>query len=178
MPDIEEGKQVVSVGRSEPIPAGQGSMAQSLPVVIASDQTPVPILDNLSAPSEVHDDLLGNPRVQSSLQLWDSTNILAIDPKAWDLTADDEGTPDHSTITHLPLESGAQLLINTNADNATIARMQSRFVFPYQTGRITDVSFGLSMLRDNNATHEFGVFDGKNGYIIRIIGNDVFFSLY
>jgi hypothetical protein len=175
MPDIEEGKQVVSVGRSEPIPAGQGSMAKSLPVVIASDQTPVPILDNLSAPSEVHDDLLGNPRVQSSLQLWDSTNILAIDPKAWDLTADDEGTPDFSTITHLPLESGAQLLINTNADNATIARMQSRFVFPYQTGRITDVSFGVSMLRNSNATHELGVFDGKNGYIIRIIGNDLFF---
>lgn len=175
MPDIEEGKQVVSVGRSEPIPAGQGTMAQSLPVVIASDQTPVPILDNLSAPSEVHDDLLGNPRVQSSLQLWDSTNILAIDPKAWNITADDQGTPDFSTVTHLPLESGAQLLINTNADNTTIARMQSRFVFPYQTGRITDVSFGVSMLRDANATHEFGVFDGKNGYVIRIIGNDLFF---
>ena len=103
MPDIEEGKQVVTVGRSEPIAAGQATMANSLPVAIASDQSPGPILDNLSAPSEVHDDLLGNPRVQSSLQLWDSTNILAIDPKAWKLTADDTGTPDYSTVTHLPL---------------------------------------------------------------------------
>ena len=98
MPDIEEGKQVVTVGRSEPIQAGQATMANSLPVVIASDQSPVPILDNLSAPSEVHDDLLGNPRVQSSLQLWDSTNILAIDPKAWKLTADPTGTPDYSRL--------------------------------------------------------------------------------
>ena len=56
MPDIEEGKQVVTVGRSEPIAAGQATMANSLPVAIASDQSPVPILDNLSAPSEVHDD--------------------------------------------------------------------------------------------------------------------------
>ena len=175
MPDIEEGKQVVTVGRSEPLAAGQATMANSLPVVIASDQTPVPILDNLSAPSEVHDDLLGNPRVQSSLQLWDSTNILAIDPKAWKITADDTGTPDYSTVTHLPLESGAQLLVNTNATNATTAQMQSRLVFPYQTGRITDVSFGVSMLKDTNATIEFGIWDDKNGYIIRIVGDDLFF---
>ena len=175
MPDIEEGKQVVTVGRTEPIQAGQATMANSLPVVIASNQSPVPILDNLSAPSEVHDDLLGNPRVQTSLQLWDSTNILAIDPKAWKLTADATGTPDYSSVTHLPQESGAQLLINTNAPNSTIARMQSRLVFPYQTGRITDASFGVSMLRDTNATIEFGIFDGVNGYIIRIIGDQVFF---
>lgn len=175
MPDIEEGKQVVTVGRTEPIQAGQATMANSLPVVIASDQSPVPILDNLSAPSEVHDDLLGNPRVQSSLQLWDSTNILAIDPKAWKLTADSTGTPDYSSVTHLPQESGAQLLINTNAPNSTVARMQSRLVFPYQTGRITDASFGVSMLKDTNATIEFGIFDGSNGYIIRIIGNDLYF---
>ena len=175
MPDIEEGQQVVTVGRTEPIQAGQATMANSLPVVIASDQSPVPILDNLSAPSEVHDDLLGNPRVQSSLQLWDSTNILAIDPKSWKLTADPTGTPDYSSVTHLPQESGAQLLINTNAPNSTIARMQSRLVFPYQTGRITDASFGVSMLKDTNATIEFGIFDGNNGYIIRIVGSNLFF---
>lgn len=175
MPDIEEGQQVVTVGRSEPIPPGQATMAKSLPVVIASDQSPVPVLDNLSAPSEVRDDLLGNPRVQTALQLWDSTNILAIDPKLWKSTFDDDGTPDFSSVTHLPQESGAELLINTNAPNATEVQLQSRFVFPYQTGRITDVSAGISMLRNQNATHEFGIFDTKNGYIVRIIGNELFF---
>jgi hypothetical protein len=175
MPDIEEGQQIVTVGRSQPIPAGQATMANSLPVAIASDQTPIPILDNLSAPSEVHDDLLGNPRVQSSLQLWDSTNIIAIDPKLWQITADADGTPDHSTVTHLPQESGAQLLINTNAPNSTVVQLQSRLVFPYQTGRITDVSFGVSMLRNLNATHELGIFDTKNGYVLRLIGDQMFF---
>ena len=175
MPDIEEGQQIVTVGRSQPIPAGQATMANSLPVAIASDQTPIPILDNLSAPSEVHDDLLGNPRVQSSLQLWDSTNIIAIDPKLWQISADSTGTPDFSTVTHLPQESGAQLLINTNASNSTTVQLQSRLVFPYQTGRITDISFGVSMLLNANATHELGNFDEKNGYILRLIGSDVFF---
>ena len=175
MPDIEEGQQIVTVGRSQPIPAGQATMANSLPVAIASDQTPIPILDNLSAPSEVHDDLLGNPRVQSSLQLWDSTNIIAIDPKLLQISANATGTPDFSTVTHLPQESGAQLLINTNASNSTTVQLQSRLVFPYQTGRITDISFGVSMLLNANATHELGNFDEKNGYILRLIGSDVFF---
>ena len=53
--------------------------------------------------------------------------------------------------------------------------MQSRLVFPYQTGRITDVSFGVSMLKDTNAEIEFGIWDDKNGYIIRIVGNELFF---
>ena len=60
-------------------------MANSLPVAIASDQSPFRF-GQPECPSEVHDDLLGNPRVQSGLQLWDSTNILAIDPKAWKVT--------------------------------------------------------------------------------------------
>ena len=47
MPDIEEGKQVVTVGRSEPI-AVVSHDGQLLPVAIASDQSPVPV-DNLSA---------------------------------------------------------------------------------------------------------------------------------
>jgi hypothetical protein len=86
MPDIEEGQQVVTVGRSEPIQPGQATMEKSLPVAIASDQSPIPILDNLSAPSEVRDDLLGNPRIQTSLSIWDSVNILDIDPKLWKKT--------------------------------------------------------------------------------------------
>jgi hypothetical protein len=175
MPDIEEGQQVVTVGRSEPIQPGQATMEKSLPVAIASDQSPIPILDNLSAPSEVRDDLLGNPRIQTSLSIWDSVNILDIDPKLWKKTQVLEGSPLFSTVTHLPLESGAQLLVNSNAPNSTQAQLQSRLVFPYQTGRITDASFGISLLLNQNATHEAGIYDEKNGYIVRFIGDEVFF---
>ena len=52
------------------------------------------------------------------------------------LTANDTGTPDYSTVTHLPWKVVLSCLY-TNATNATVAQMQSRLVFPYQTGRIT-----------------------------------------
>ena len=52
MANIEEGIAVVTVGRSQPIPPGQATADQSLPVVVASDQSPVPVLDNLS--DQVH----------------------------------------------------------------------------------------------------------------------------
>ena len=51
--------------------------------------------------------------------------------------------------------------------------MQSRLVFPYQTG--ASLIFGVSMLKDTNASIEFGIWDDKNGYIIRVVGNDLFF---
>ena len=75
MASVEEGVSVISVGRTTPVPAGQNTAANSLPVVVASDQTPVPILDNLSAPSQVRDDLLGIPRVQTPLAIFDDTNL-------------------------------------------------------------------------------------------------------
>ena len=56
---VEEGVSVITVGKTTPIPAGQATSANSIPVVVASDQSPIPILDNLSAPSQVRDDLLG-----------------------------------------------------------------------------------------------------------------------
>ena len=43
MSELKEGVAVVTVGRTAPIPPGQQTMAVSLPVVIASDQTPVPV---------------------------------------------------------------------------------------------------------------------------------------
>lgn len=171
--DIEEGKAIVSVGRSAPIPAGQATAGNSLPVVIASDQSPVPILDNLSAPSEVRDDMLGIPRVQTPLAIFDDTNILDIDPQKWSKTENqDDG---FSSVTHLPLESGAQLLVNTGAPNGHVCQLQTRLVFPYQTGRITVASFGVATLSNDNATLEWGMFDGRDGYFLRLVGNSLFF---
>lgn len=173
MVDIEEGKAIISVGRSAPIPAGQAAAANSLPVVIASDQTPIPILDNLSAPSEVRDDMLGIPRVQTPLAIFDDTNILDIDPQKWSKT--ESPNDGFSSVVHLPLESGAQLMVNTNAPNGHVCQLQTRLVFPYQTGRITVASFGVATLGNDNATLEWGMFDGRDGYFLRLVGNDLFF---
>ena len=83
MSTVQEGVNVITTGRTTPIPAGQATSDRSVPVVVASDQTPVPILDNLSAPSQVRDDLLGIPRVQTPLAIFDDVNLIDIDPDIW-----------------------------------------------------------------------------------------------
>jgi hypothetical protein len=117
--------------------------------------------------------MLGIPRVQTPLAIFDDTNILDIDPQKWAKT-EDTGNG-YSSVTHLPLESGAQILINTNAPNGHVAQLQTRLVFPYQTGRITVASFGVATLANANASLEWGMFDNRDGYFVRLVGSDLFF---
>ena len=121
MASVEEGVSVISVGRTTPVPAGQNTAANSLPVVIASDQTPVPILDNLSAPSQVRDDLLGIPRVQTPLAIFDDTNLIDIDPNIW---AKNEQTTSGAKVTevnHLIDQSAAEVRLKSLQLTETLA---------------------------------------------------------
>jgi hypothetical protein len=43
MAAVNNNSSVVVVGRTAPVPAGQQTSARSIPVVIASDQSPVPV---------------------------------------------------------------------------------------------------------------------------------------
>ena len=175
MASVEEGVSVISVGKTTPIPAGQATSANSLPVVVASDQSPIPILDNLSAPSQVRDDLLGIPRVQTPLAIFDDTNLIDINPNIW---AKGEQTTAGSRVTqvnHLLQQSAAEVLLTPSAANGNVASLITKQSFPYQTGRITSASFGISMSRDTNATMEFGMFDQTDGYFLRVQGDSVFY---
>ena len=175
MASVEEGVSVVTVGATTPIAAGQAVSAKSLPVVIASDQTPIPILDNLSAPSQVRDDLLGIPRSQTPLAVFDDTNLIDINPDTW---AKDEVTSGSTRVTqvnHLSQQSAAELLITPAAANGRDAVLLTKQAFPYQTGRITSASFGISMSRDVNAVIEFGMFDNTDGYFVRVVGDELYY---
>ena len=175
MANIEEGIAVVTVGRSQPIPPGQASSDNSLPVVVASDQSPVPVLDNLSAPSQVRDDLLGIPRVQTPLAIFDDTNIIDIDPETWATFEQTSGGTRVTQVNHLLQQSAAEVLLTPAAANGNYANLITKQAFPYQTGRITCTSFGVSMSRDNNARFEFGMFDGTDGYFLRIQGSEMYY---
>jgi len=175
MPTVEEGVSVITVGRTTPIPAGQASSANSLPVVVASDQTPIPILDNLSAPSQVRDDLLGIPRVQTPLAIFDDTNLIDIDQNIWAKNQQITGGTRVTQVNHLLQQSAAEILITPSAANGNIASLITKQAFPYQTGRITSASFGVAMSRDANATIEFGMFDGTDGYFLRVVGNELYY---
>lgn len=175
MASVEEGVSVISVGRTTPIPAGQATSANSLPVVVASDQSPIPILDNLSAPSQVRDDLLGIPRVQTPLAIFDDTNLIDINPNIWAKSEQTTGGSRVTQVNHLLQQSAAEVLLTPSASNGNIASLITKQSFPYQTGRITSASFGVSLSRDTNATMEFGMFDQTDGYFVRVQGDSLFY---
>jgi hypothetical protein len=175
MATVEEGVSVITVGRTAPVPAGQASSANSLPVVVASDQSPIPILDNLSAPSQVRDDLLGIPRVQTPLAIFDDTNLIDIDENIWAKSQQTTGGARVTQINHLLQQSAAEILITPAAANGNIASLITKQAFPYQTGRITSASFGISMSRDTNTNIEFGMFDGIDGYMLRVVGDELYY---
>ena len=175
MASVEEGLSVISVGRTTPVPAGQASSENSLPVVVASDQSPIPILDNLSAPSQVRDDLLGIPRVQTPLVCFDDTNLVDVNPTVWAKSEQVSGGSRVTQVNHLLQQSAAEVLLTPSASNGNIARLITKQSFPYQTGRITSASFGISMSRDVNATMEFGMFDQTDGYFVRVQGDSLFY---
>lgn len=172
---IEEGTSVVTVGKTTPIAPGQATSANSIPVVVASDQTPVPILDNLSAPSQVRDDLLGFPRVQTPLAIFDDTNLIDIDPHIWAIDEAKSGSARVTQVNHVLQQSAAEIMLTPGAANGNIASLITKQSFPYQTGRITSASFGVSMSRDKNAVIEFGMFDATDGYFLRIVGDDMYY---
>lgn len=175
MATVEEGVSVITVGRTTPVPAGQASSANSLPVVVASDQSPIPILDNLSAPSQVRDDLLGIPRVQTPLAIFDDTNLIDIDQNIWAKNQQITGGARVTQVNHLLQQSAAEILLTPAAANGNVASLITKQAFPYQTGRITSASFGISMSRDANANIEFGMFDGTDGYLLRVVGNELYY---
>ena len=175
MASVEEGVSVITVGKTTPIPAGQATSANSLPVVVASDQSPIPILDNLSAPSQVRDDLLGIPRVQTPLAIFDDTNLIDIDTNIWAKNEQETGGSRVTQVNHLLQQSAAEILLTPTAANGNVASLITKQAFPYQTGRITSASFGISMSRDSNATMEFGMFDATDGYFLRVVGDELYY---
>ena len=175
MASVEEGVSVVTVGRTTPVPAGQNTSANSLPVVVASDQTPIPILDNLSAPSQVRDDLLGIPRVQTPLAIFDDTNLIDIDPNIWAISEQTTAGSKVTEVNHLLNQSAAECRLKVAAANGNVASLVTKQAWPYQTGRITVASFGAALSTDTSAIIEYGMFDASDGYFLRVVGTNLFY---
>jgi len=175
MSSVQEGVTVITTGRTTPIPAGQAISDKSVPVVVASDQSPVPILDNLSAPSQVRDDLLGIPRVQTPLAIFDDVNLIDIDPEIWATTEVTSGGTRVTQVNHISQQSAAEVLLTPSAANGNVASLITKQAFPYQTGRIVSTSFGVSLSRDSSARMEFGMFDASDGYLLRVQGDSLFY---
>jgi hypothetical protein len=164
MADLQEGVSVVTVGRTAPIPPGPQLAADSLPVVIASDQDAVPVEVQNQQISEVSLSLLGIPRAEIALGIFADVTTYDINPNEWQ----SEGT---GTTTHVPTESAAKVSLGTGVTNAYQTLSSKRF-FRYQPGRVSAATFGVRVNTTTDITDvkKFGAFDKKDGYYIEVQG--------
>ena len=86
MPDntnVNNNASVVVVGRTAPVPPGQQKSDKSVPVVIASDQSTIPVAEQNKVQSEVALSLLGIPRSEVALGIFADVNTYDVNPTEW-----------------------------------------------------------------------------------------------
>jgi len=165
MPDntnVNNNASVVVVGRTAPVPPGQQKSEKSVPVVIASDQSTIPVAEQNKVQSEVALSLLGIPRSEVALGIFADVNTYDVNPTEWAAEPDlfstvgvGAGTPyDGITqdmgwgLTHVPEESGA--LVEAPADRTAV--LTSKRFFRYQPGRVSAATFGVKTTVMNVST--------------------------
>ena len=125
MAAVNNNSSTVVVGRTSPVPAGQQVSAKSIPVVIASDQSPIPVEEQNKQQSEVALSLLGIPRSEVALGIFADVNTYDVNPSEWSaypeqftnsfqysgegLIHENLGGSEDWGLTHIPEEAGAMI---------------------------------------------------------------------
>lgn len=168
--NINNNSSVINVGRTTPVSPGPQPADSSIPVVLASDQAPIPVVEQNKIQSEVALSLLGIPRSEVALGIFADVNTYDVNPVEWSLE------PSIYTsgygIKHLPEEAGA--LVESPKNEYAI--LTSKRFFRYQPGRVSAATFGVKCSispKENYLTGEFnlnpairkyGIFDKYDGY--------------
>jgi len=172
----------VSVGKTAPVPLGQQPAANSLPVVFAEDQQPIPVEEQNLVKSEVALSLLGIPRAEVALGIFADVNTYDVNPTEWasiplDPTLNSNGVATDG-VEHIPEEAGARL-VSSNG-NTTI--LTSKRFFRYQPGRVSASTMGVKMNLTGAETDEmkgapsikkWGIFDKFDGYYFEVANSGV-----
>jgi hypothetical protein len=173
-------KQTI-IGKTAPVPLGQQKAVNSLPVVFAEDQPPIPVEEQNKVQSEVALSLLGIPRAEVALGIFADVNTYDVNPSEWSQVPL-ENDPDTGTgVNHLATEAGAELVA---AEGQTTILTSKRF-FRYQPGRVSSSTMGVKMNRTlstydaatpNRNTmkgaptiKKWGIFDKFDGYYFEIV---------
>ena len=164
MAGTNNNSSVVVVGRTAPVPPGQQTSQNSVPVVIASDQTAIPVEEQNKQQSEVALSLLGIPRSEVALGIFADVNTYDVNPTEWSqfpeqfTSAEIYRTDDNTALrpkyinligdadwglTHIAEEAGA--MIEAPADEYSI--LTSKRFFRYQPGRVSAATFGVKLTR-------------------------------
>ena len=183
MPDntnVNNNSAVTVVGRTAPVPPGQQTSDKSIPVVIAVDQSTIPVEEQNKVQSEVALSLLGIPRSEVALGIFADVNTYDVNPSEWTSTPEQFATVGNDGnyvgvaqtmgwgLTHVPEESGA--LLEAPADKTAI--LTSKRFFRYQPGRVSSATFGVktTLIASNGAgiynpcVRKYGIFDNYDGY--------------
>jgi hypothetical protein len=168
--NINNNTRVVNVGRTTPIAPGQQPASKSIPVVLASDQTAIPVVEQNKVQSEVSLSLLGIPRSEVALGIFADVNTYDVNPSEWSsfpqYYSTDIDKEQGYGIKHLPNEAGA--LVESPRDKKAI--LTSKRFFRYQPGRVSAATFGVkcsvsdSDFARNPVIRKYGIFDNFDGY--------------
>jgi hypothetical protein len=174
----------VSVGKTAPVPLGQQPAANSLPVVFAEDQPPIPVEEQNRLQSEVALSLLGIPRSEVALGIFADVNTYDVNPTEW-AQFPLENTPAPtggitSGVEHVPDEAGARLV----APDVSTTVLTSKRFFRYQPGRVSSSTMGVKMnitqdpttlpsadqarMKGAPSLKKWGIFDKFDGYYFEI----------
>ena len=140
--NVNNNSSVVVVGRTAPVPTGQQSADKSIPVVIASDQSAIPVEEQNKQQSEVALSLLGIPRSEVALGIFADVNTYDVNPTEWTATPvqlktvlaedriDYDGIPGQQDwgLSHVPSEAGAHI----EAPATEFSILTSKRFFRYQ----------------------------------------------
>ena len=173
-------KQTI-IGKTAPVPLGQQKAVNSLPVVFAEDQPPIPVEEQNKIQSEVALSLLGIPRAEVALGIFADVNTYDVNPSEWSQVPL-ENDPDTGTgVNHLAEEAGAEVVASTGRT----AVLTSKRFFRYQPGRVSSSTMGVKMNR-TKSTYEtatparnimkgaptikkWGIFDKYDGYYFEMV---------
>lgn len=168
--NINNNSSVINVGRTTPVSPGPQPASSSIPVVVASDQSPIPVVEQNKIQSEVALSLLGIPRSEVALGIFADVNTYDVNPVEWS-TEPGEYVTGYG-IKHLPEEAGALV----EAPKNKIAVLTSKRFFRYQPGRVSSATFGVKCTvtptenvadgeyNQNPPIRKYGIFDKFDGY--------------
>ncbi len=171
--NINNNSSVVNVGRTTPVTPGQKPSSKSIPVVVASDQTPIPVVEQNKIQSEVALSLLGIPRSEVALGIFADVNTYDVNPNEWSATPETYTSGSYSNgakygygVKHIQEEAGALIEAPRNES----ALLSSKRFFRYQPGRVSAATFGIKStvsnlgFSQNPAIRKYGIFDKYDGY--------------
>jgi hypothetical protein len=171
--NINNNSSVVNVGRTTPVTPGQKPSSKSIPVVLASDQTPIPVVEQNKIQSEVALSLLGIPRSEVALGIFADVNTYDVNPNEWSSTPSTYTSGTYTSgfkyghgVKHIQEEAGA--LIEAPRNESSV--LTSKRFFRYQPGRVSAATFGvkstvsISSFAQNPVIRKYGIFDKYDGY--------------